>query len=90
MAGPGYDSTKATTVVGFDNTGKVFKSTLHVGHAHNREGVNCAYCHSIETVRMLSLDNDDGGVYTLAKPYLTAGSQRVTHCTIPKMVKTPR
>ena len=67
LAGPNYDSTQSTTVVGFDNQGKVFKSTLHIGHAHNREGVNCAYCHSIETVRMLSASGDDGGKYTLAK-----------------------
>ena len=73
LAGANYDPTKATTVVGFDNAGKVFKTTLHIGHSHNREGVNCAYCHSIETVRMLSANNDDGGQYTLAKTLPNSG-----------------
>ncbi len=73
LAGPNFDSTQATTVVGFDNQGKVFKSTLHIGHAHNREGVNCAYCHSIETVRMLSESGDDGGEYKLAKTLPNSG-----------------
>ncbi len=73
VVGPGFDPTKPTSVVGFDNQGKVFKSTLHIGHSHNREGVNCAYCHSIETVRMLSADGDDGGEYTLAKTLPNSG-----------------
>ncbi len=73
LAGPNFDPALATSVVGFDNQGKVFKSTLHIGHPHNREGVNCAYCHSIETVRMLSDDNDDGGKYKLAKTLPNSG-----------------
>ncbi len=73
LAGPNFDSTQPTTVVGFDNQGKVFKSTLHIGHAHNREGVNCAYCHSIETVRMLGENGDDGGQYKLAKTLPNSG-----------------
>ncbi len=82
LAGKDFDISQPTSVVWFDALGKVFKSTLHVGNKHNREGVNCSYCHSIETVRMLNADvNDeggDGGQYTLAKPLpgtsLVAGS----------------
>ena len=76
-AGPGYDATQPTSLVWFDKAGKVYKSTLHIGNKHNREGVNCAYCHSIETVRMLNADvNDpgsDGGKYTLAKTLPNSG-----------------
>ncbi len=71
LAGPDFDPALPTSLVWFDKAGKVFKSTLHIGNKHNREGVSCAYCHSIETVRMLNADvNDpgsDGGEYTLAK-----------------------
>jgi len=77
LAGPGYDSAQPTSLVWFDKAGKIFKSTLHVGNKHNREGVSCAYCHSIETVRMLNADvNDpgsDGGEYTLAKTLPNSG-----------------
>ncbi len=77
LAGPGYDPTASTSVVGFDKAGKVYKSTLHIGNKHNREGVNCSYCHSIETVRMLnqdtSDDGSDGGHYTLAKTLPNSG-----------------
>ncbi len=77
LVGPGFDTTSPTSVVWFDKAGKVFKATLHIGHKHNREGVNCAYCHSIETVRMLNSDvNDigsDGGKYTLAKTLPNSG-----------------
>ncbi|MEE9303556.1 MAG: multiheme c-type cytochrome [Thiotrichaceae bacterium] len=73
LVGPNYDPTQPTSVVGIDNQGKIFKSTLHIGHAHNREGVTCAYCHSIETVRMLSASGDDGGQYTMAKPLPNSG-----------------
>ena len=73
LSGAGFDPTQPTSVVGFDKTGKVFKATFDIGHAHNREGVNCAYCHSIETVRMLSAANDDNGQYKLAKTLPNSG-----------------
>ena len=77
LVGPGFDASLPTSIVGIDKSGAVYKSTLHVGNKHNREGVNCAYCHSIETVRMLNSDvNDsgsDGGEYTLAKTLPNSG-----------------
>ncbi len=73
LAGPEFDPTLPTSVVGFDSQGKVFKATVHIGHPHNREGVNCAYCHSIETVRLLSDSGDDGGEYKLAKTLPNSG-----------------
>ncbi len=76
-AGPGFDPESPTSLVWFDAAGKVFKATIHVGNKHNREGVSCAYCHSIETVRMLSDDpaapGEDGGRYTLAKNLPNSG-----------------
>jgi len=79
LVGPGFDSNKPSSLVWFDKTGSIYKATLHIGNKHNREGVNCAYCHSIETVRMLNADvNDpgsDGGKYTLAKTLPNSGFQ---------------
>lgn len=62
-----YDPHTATTVVGTSATGEIYKATYHIGNAHNREGINCATCHSIETVRMMKADGADNGTYTLAK-----------------------
>ncbi len=77
LAGPEFDSSQPTSLVWFDKAGAVYKSTLHIGNKHNREGVNCAYCHSIETVRMLNDDagdpGSDGGQYTLAKTLPNSG-----------------
>ncbi len=77
LAGPGFDASQPTSVVWFDKAGKVFKATVHVGNKHNREGVSCAYCHSVETVRMLNADvNDEGGdqgEYTLARTLPNSG-----------------
>ncbi|MEE9494707.1 MAG: hypothetical protein V3W04_15210 [Gammaproteobacteria bacterium] len=76
-AGPGFDSSVPTSLVWFDKAGAVYKASLHIGNKHNREGVNCAYCHSIETVRMLNADTNDlgsdGGQYTLAKTLPNSG-----------------
>ena len=67
---PGTNVEDPTSVVWFDKAGSAVKATVHIGDGHNREGVNCSYCHSIETVRMLNADvtdpGSDGGVYTLA------------------------
>ncbi|MCO4845521.1 MAG: hypothetical protein KC427_05830 [Sulfurovum sp.] len=47
--------------------GKIYKATFQIGHEANREGINCAFCHSIETPRLMSGDGMDNGLYTLAK-----------------------
>ncbi|HFS85106.1 MAG TPA: hypothetical protein ENK72_00605 [Epsilonproteobacteria bacterium] len=41
---------------------KVYKATFEIGHEANREGINCAFCHSIDTQRMMQM----GDSYTLA------------------------
>ncbi|MFT7879673.1 MAG: multiheme c-type cytochrome [Sulfurimonas sp.] len=41
---------------------KVYKATFQIGHEANREGINCAFCHSIETPRLMR----EGDSYTLA------------------------
>jgi hypothetical protein len=50
------------------HTNKVYKATFQIGHEANREGINCAFCHSIETPRMMGLTQDNSAAgYTLAK-----------------------
>ena len=44
---------------GFTDT--LYKATFQIGHEANLEGINCAFCHSIETPRMMK----DGDTYTL-------------------------
>jgi len=46
---------------------KVYKATFQIGHEANREGINCAFCHSIETPRLMKEGGKDLGTYTLAK-----------------------
>ena len=46
---------------------KIYKATFQIGHEANREGINCAFCHSIETPRLMKADGKDMGTYTLAK-----------------------
>ena len=59
-----YDATKEAAVIASNaNTGKVYRATYQIGHKANREGINCAFCHSIETPRMMK-END---TYTLKK-----------------------
>ena len=65
---PAYNPDNEATVVSMAKTGKVYTVSYHIGNSHNREGINCSYCHSIETVRMMNdTDNADGGQYKLAK-----------------------
>lgn len=45
---------------------KIYKATFQIGHEANREGINCAFCHSIETPRLMKADGMDNGEYTLA------------------------
>ena len=65
---PKYNPAEAATVAALAKTGQAYTVTYHIGNSHNREGVNCAYCHSIETVRMFNDVDGDKGQYTLAKP----------------------
>lgn len=63
----GYDAHQVTNVVSVSNSGIVYQAGYHIGNKHNREGINCAFCHSIETVRMMNGTDDDLGAYKLAK-----------------------
>jgi hypothetical protein len=63
---PPYKANKEATVVSLARTGKVYSVSYQIGHEHNQEGINCAFCHSIETVRMFNDIDGDMGQYTLA------------------------
>ena len=65
---PAYDPNEPATVSSLANTGKVYTVTYHIGNGHNREGINCAFCHSMETVRMMNNEDGDYGEYTLKNP----------------------
>lgn len=61
-----YDPTQTAEVVALGANGKLYQASYHIGHEANREGINCAFCHSIETPRLMGLDQDPDS-YTLAK-----------------------
>ena len=69
---PAYNPDNEATVVSVARNGDVYTVGYQIGHKHNREGINCSYCHSIETVRMMSDEQGDKkgdkGVYTTVKP----------------------
>jgi len=65
---PAYNPANEATVVSMARTGKVYTVSYHIGNPHNREGINCAFCHSIETVRMFNDVDGDLGQYTLKGP----------------------
>ena len=65
---PKYDPSLPAVVSSMAKTGKVYTVSYHIGNSHNREGINCSYCHSMETVRMMNDSDGDMGEYTLAKP----------------------
>jgi len=65
---PAYNPANEATVTSLAKTGKVYTVSYHIGNSHNREGINCSYCHSVETVRMMNDVDGDLGQYTLAKP----------------------
>mgnify|MGYP000164868359 CR=1 FL=1 len=49
-----FDPTQATTVVSaskFNNT--LYQASFQIGHKAIQEGINCAFCHILETVRMM-------------------------------------
>ena len=66
---PKFKPALPATVASMGLNGQAYTVTYHIGNEHNQEGINCAYCHSVETVRMFSADDgDDKGQYTLANP----------------------
>ena len=65
---PDYNPDKEATVVSMARNGDVYTVGYQIGHKHNREGINCSYCHSIETVRMMNREDGDKGDYTTVKP----------------------
>jgi hypothetical protein len=65
---PPYNPANEATVVSMARTGKVYTVSYHIGNSHNREGINCAFCHSVETVRMMNDVDGDIGQYTLKGP----------------------
>ena len=61
------DPHNPTTVASIGKDGVLRTATYSIGHENNREGINCATCHSIETVRMMTDDGrGDNGQYELA------------------------
>lgn len=61
-----FDPTQATSVVSVSKfTQTLYKATVQIGHQANQEGINCAFCHSMETIRMISENGADNGLYTL-------------------------
>lgn len=67
---PAYNPDLTATVTSMAKTGAVYTVSYHIGNGHNREGINCAFCHSVETVRMMQGDPNygDGGHYELKNP----------------------
>ncbi len=65
-----YDPTLPASVVAVSHTnGKLYQVTYQIGHEANLEGINCAFCHSIETPRLMRTVADgamDNAEYTLA------------------------
>lgn len=57
-----YDATLEAAVVAISHTnGNLYQVTYQIGHESNIEGISCAFCHSIETPRLMK----DGDTYTL-------------------------
>lgn len=67
-----FSERQPTSVVSVGTNGKLYQATYHIGHEANQEGINCAFCHSIETVRLMKADGADMGEFTL-KDHLRAG-----------------
>ncbi len=65
-----YNPTLPASVVAVSHTnGKLYQLTYQIGHEANLEGINCAFCHSIETPRLMRTVADgamDDETYTLA------------------------
>lgn len=57
-----YGPTQSASVVAVSHTtGTLYKATYQIGHKANNEGINCAFCHSVETPRLMQ----SGDTYTL-------------------------
>jgi len=57
-----YDATQEAAVVAVSHTnGNLYKLTYQIGHESNTEGITCAFCHSVETPRLMNA----GDTYTL-------------------------
>ena len=57
-----FDTKEEAAVVAVSHTnGNLYKLTYQIGHKANQEGINCAFCHSIETPRLMKSGDD----YTL-------------------------
>lgn len=69
---PAFDPNQVAKVVSLGANGKVYQASYHIGNKHNREGISCALCHGIETVRLNNDSDGDFGIYRLAKD-MTAG-----------------
>jgi len=68
-----FDTSKPTSVVAVAHTtGTLYQATFQIGHESNQEGINCAFCHSIETPRLMQSNGMDNGTYTL-KDAITVG-----------------
>ena len=39
-------------------SGAIYKATFEIGHEANKEGINCAFCHSIETPRLMGINGE--------------------------------
>jgi len=88
-----FDTTKPTSVVAVSHTnGNLYRLTYQIGHKANQEGINCAFCHSIETPRLMKAAATasgglDGGSYLLVKdirvsahgPIKAAAGTTLTH-----------
>lgn len=62
-----YNASAPSAVVSVSALDDLYKATYHIGNTHNREGINCAVCHSIDTVRLMRTDGMDEDVYAVAK-----------------------
>lgn len=69
---PAFNPDQVAKVVSLSKDGKVYQASYHIGNRHNREGINCAFCHSVETVRLKNASDGDNGLYRLARD-LTSG-----------------
>jgi len=66
-------SGETSVIAANSHQNKVYKATFQIGHEANREGINCAFCHSMETPRLMGLNM--AGVADVG--YTLAGAMRV-------------
>ena len=66
-------SGETSVIAANSHQNKVYKATFQIGHEANREGINCAFCHSMETPRLMGLNM--AGAADVG--YTLAGAMRV-------------